>query len=124
MKIFFTNIYSNYFTDKKFFSKLSKLPGKILSLLLVRTFLLYELLKEQQTSVFIKTAIIATLGYLICPIDVVPDFLPGGYVDDIALMTSLLAAVDHLISDEIKRKAEARAAHFTGGDTSDTKAAN
>jgi len=124
MKIFFTNIYSNYFSDKKFFSKLSKLPGKILSLMLVQTFLLYELLKEQQTPVFIKTAIIATLGYLICPIDVVPDFLPGGYVDDIALITALLAAIDHLISDEIKRKAEVRAAHFRGGDTSDAKAAN
>ena len=121
MKIFFNNIYSKYFSDKKFFSKLSKLPGKILSLMLIQTFLLYELLKEQQTPVFIKTAIIATLGYLICPIDAIPDFMPGGYVDDIAMMTALLAAIDHLISDEIKRKAEARANRFTGGDPSDAK---
>lgn len=115
----FTTAYSNHYSHQKLFSKLHKLPGKILSLLLFKTFLLYELLKEHDTSVFIKAAIVGTLGYLVCPIDAIPDLLPGGYIDDMAMMTTLLAGVDHLISDEIKRRAKACADRFNGANNSE-----
>ena len=119
MNIFTRAEYGHHYNHQKLFSKLQKLPGKILATLLFKTFLLYELLKEHDTSVFLKAAIVGTLGYLVCPIDAIPDMLPGGYIDDMALMTSLLAGIDHLISDEIKRKASVRAKHFKGGDAVD-----
>lgn len=106
MNIFSTSDYGSHYNRQKLFDKLTKLPGQILLPIAVKVFLLYELLKEQDSSPFLKAVIIGTLGYLICPVDAIPDMLPGGYVDDIALMTTLLAGVDHKLSDEIRRRAE------------------
>ncbi len=119
MKIFTRAEYGSHYNQQKLFDKLQKIPGRILALLLVKTFLLYELLKKHDTPLFVKAAIIGVFGYLICPVDAVPDFLPGGYVDDIALMTALFAGIDHLINDDIKRKAEDRAGDFTDEDELD-----
>ena len=39
-------------------------------------------------------AIIAALVYLICPIDVIPDFIPGvGYIDDVFVIGLVVAQV-------------------------------
>ena len=60
----------------------------------MQALLLYVMLKEQNVPIWVKTAIIAALGYLICPIDIVPDFLPGGFLDDIAVMASVLVKLN------------------------------
>lgn len=41
---------------------------------------LYALLKSSSTPAWAKAAIIGALGYFICPLDAVPDFLPVGFV--------------------------------------------
>jgi uncharacterized membrane protein YkvA (DUF1232 family) len=41
--------------------------------------------------------IIAALHYLITPVDLVPDFRPGGYIDDVLLLSWVFgAAVNEL----------------------------
>jgi uncharacterized membrane protein YkvA (DUF1232 family) len=39
--------------------------------------------------------IIAALDYLITPVDLVPDFRPGGYVDDVLLLSWVFGAAVH-----------------------------
>jgi hypothetical protein len=39
--------------------------------------------------------IIAALHYLITPIDLVPDFRPGGYIDDVLLLSWVFGAAVH-----------------------------
>jgi hypothetical protein len=39
--------------------------------------------------------VIAALDYLITPIDLVPDFRPGGYVDDVLLLSWVFGAAVH-----------------------------
>ena len=54
----------------------------------------------------LKAAIYGALGYLISPLDLIPDFTPvAGYADDaLALGTALLLAQMY-VTDEIKAKA-------------------
>ena len=44
-----------------------------------------------QSPLWAKTVIIGALGYLICPIDAIPDIIPGvGFTDDLVIMTLLI----------------------------------
>ena len=62
--------------------------------------------RRTQCSVKVKAAIYGALGYLISPLDLIPDFTPfAGYGDDaLALGTALLLAQMY-ITDEIKAQA-------------------
>ena len=120
MNIFPTPDYGDNYSSGKLFDKLKKLPGRVIGLVLVKAFLLFGLLKKHDTPLPVKAAIVAVLGYLICPLDAVPDILgPYGYADDIALMAGLIASIDFLITSDMKRDAEARAASFTDDDEPD-----
>ena len=52
--------------------------------------------------------ILGTLGYLVSPIDIVPDFLPIiGQVDDLTVLTLLISEVSQLLTERVKtRKAQ------------------
>ncbi|WP_321493931.1 DUF1232 domain-containing protein [uncultured Desulfobacter sp.] len=66
------------------------------------------LLKESSTPLWAKTAIIGALGYLICPLDAVPDPIPGiGFVDDLAVMALLISQIYAHINDDIRNKVDA-----------------
>jgi uncharacterized membrane protein YkvA (DUF1232 family) len=49
--------------------------------------------------------VLGTLAYLVNPIDISPDFLPIiGEIDDIALVTLLVAEVSQIAMDKIKSR--------------------
>lgn len=52
--------------------------------------------------------ILGTVGYLVSPIDIVPDFLPIiGQVDDLTVLTLLISEVSQLLTERVKaRKAQ------------------
>lgn len=104
--------YERHYSSEKLTMKLKDLSGRALRLIVLKACLLYELLKAKETPYAVRLSIIAVLGYLICPIDAIPDPLPGGFVDDIALMMGILASLNNLISREIKQCAEERAEQF------------
>lgn len=59
--------------------------------LLEKGFLLWDYLTSGKMSVADKTLIIAALLFLICPVDLVPDFVPvAGWLDDAAVATAVL----------------------------------
>ena len=49
-------------------------------------------MKDPKISWAQKTLIVGSLAYLLLPIDAIPDFLPGGYVDDVGIMLSAIAS--------------------------------
>ena len=54
-----------------------------------------------------KTIIISALGYLVCPIDAVPDIVPVvGFADDAVALTAALGAVSAYITDDVKKRAD------------------
>lgn len=104
--------YAHYYSLSRLMAKLASITTRILELTLLKVCLLLELLMECNISLRIKAAIIAVFGYFIFPFDFIPDPLPGGYADDIAAMTALLASIEQLISEEIKARAKRRAERF------------
>ncbi len=47
---------------------------------------------KRETPLFLKFATIATLVYLLSPIDIVPEFIPGlGFLDDLIIVPMLVS---------------------------------
>ena len=114
MIVFPSPPFGDHYSPKKLFKKLRALSGKVIALVVVKALLLYELLTTNDTPLAAKTAIIMVLGYLISPIDGFPDFLVGGYGDDVALMTGLIKSLESLITEEMRQRAESKASSFGG----------
>jgi len=59
-------------------------------------------MKKKETPVIAKITAGITLAYALSPIDLIPDFIPVlGYLDDIILLTALVALTVKLIPAEI-----------------------
>lgn len=65
---------------------------------------LYVLLRESNAPPWAKGGIIAALAYFICPLDAIPDFLPGGFLDDLAAMTLLLGRLQVFVDDTVQKR--------------------
>ena len=58
-----------------------------------------------KVSLLDKAIIIGSLGYLISPLDLIPDYIPViGLMDDIGVLTWAVYRIGRNIDDEVKRK--------------------
>ena len=58
--------------------------------------LLYALILDADTPVWIKSIAISALIYLITPLDICPDFIPiKGLADDLAVLVTALLSINH-----------------------------
>ena len=66
-------------------------------------------MQSDKVSLKDKAIIIGALGYLISPLDVVPDAIPiAGLGDDLAVLIFVLQKVWGEVSEEVKAKARAK----------------
>ena len=76
---------------------------------------LYYCLRDGETPTWAKTVIAGALGYLIFPLDMIPDAILGaGFTDDWSVILGALAAVITHIKPEHKAKAAVLADRFLG----------
>lgn len=92
----------------KITTKLASVPRKVGQQALEKAITLYVLLREDDVPLWAKAAIAAALAYLMCPIDAVPDFLPGGLLDDIAVMVTTVARLHVYVTPSLQAKVKAR----------------
>lgn len=93
--------YGDNYSDSGFWNKVKKLGKKVLKPALQ----LYYVMKESSTPLDTKGLIIGALGYLILPIDLIPDFIPAaGYTDDLAALLAVVKMCKEHITPEIERK--------------------
>lgn len=65
---------------------------------------------NRNTPKFIKTMTIASLIYLISPIDFLPDMLPGiGLLDDAVIVPGILYTMLQILPPQVRRASEERA---------------
>ncbi len=101
--------YSNKFTAGDFIEKISRIAKRAGAKLVYAAFILYYTLQSDKVSVKDKAIIIGALGYLISPLDVIPDAIPiAGLGDDLAVLVYVLNKVWGNVSDEIKEKAKSK----------------
>ena len=96
-----TNILGIYW--RRLFRKAYDLSGRILYYILV----CYYTLQDENVSQKERSAIYVSLVYFLAPIDLIPDFLPGGYLDDMTLFFYVINVI--LTADILKAKTNAKA---------------
>ena len=94
--------YSNKFSQKDFVEKISRIAKRAGSKLVYAALILYYTLQSDKVSKADKAIIIGALGYMISPLDVIPDAIPiAGLTDDLAVLLYVLKKVWTGIDPEI-----------------------
>lgn len=101
--------YANKFSQSEFVEKISRIAKRAGAKLVYAALILYYTFGSDKIPVKDKAIIIGALGYLISPLDVIPDAIPiAGLGDDMAVLIYVLQKVWCDVSDEIKEKARAK----------------
>jgi Uncharacterized conserved protein len=109
------NEYSKSYSELSFFDKILECAKKAGITTIYAALLLYYTLKKPLTPGWAKTTIIGALGYLISPLDAIPDVTPiVGYSDDLGALALALVAVSMFIDDEVKQNAKAKLREWFG----------
>lgn len=96
--------YAKHFSNRAFWKKIKSLPATYRDLIYYAK-LLWYVMQDPSVPVTLKASVAAALGYLISPIDLVPDFLPGGFVDDLGVVMAVLKMLDAYVTPEMRRRA-------------------
>lgn len=109
--------YEDKYSESGLWDKIRKNIAKIGVKVIYQALLLYYVAQAPNCPSKIKAGIIGALGYLISPIDLIPDIMPGiGYADDAAAIATAVALAQIYITDEIKAQAKAKIADLLGED--------
>lgn len=101
--------YSNKFTASDFIEKISRIAKRAGAKLVYAALILYYTLQSDKITMKDKAIIVGALGYLISPLDVIPDAIPiAGLGDDLAVLVYVLNKVWGNVSEEIKEKAKSK----------------
>ena len=101
--------YANKFSKTGFVEKISRVAKRAGAKMVYAALVLYYTLQSDKVSVKDKAIIIGALGYLISPLDVVPDAIPiVGLGDDLAVLVYVLQKVWGDVNEDIKVKARER----------------
>ena len=100
--------YSNKFTNGEFLEKIAKIAKRAGAKLVYITLVLYYTLQSDKVSIKDKAIIVGALGYLVSPLDVIPDAIPiVGLGDDLAVLLYVIGKIGD-VSEEIKEKAKSK----------------
>ena len=101
--------YSGKFSANDFVEKISRIAKRAGAKLVYAALLLYYTLQSDKVSTADKAIIIGALGYLISPLDVIPDAIPiVGLTDDLAVVIYVLKKVWDSVDETIQQKAKAK----------------
>lgn len=97
--------YADKFTPKDFIDKISR-SGKEMGVKLVYSALiLFYALIDGKVPIKDKLIVTAALGYVILPIDIIPDVIAAGFIDDASIVAFALKTIKDDITPEIKAQA-------------------
>ena len=108
--------YEKHYNDESFWEKIKKFAKKAGSKVIYTALKLYYAMKRPDTPAWAKSVIVGALGYLILPVDVIPDYIPVvGFSDDLAVLAAALGTVAAYINEEVKDKARQKMKDWFGG---------
>lgn len=107
--------YAKNYSEDNLWDKVRENVSSIGLTVIYKAFQLYYVAQSDSCPMKVKAGIIGALGYLISPLDLVPDFIPVvGYSDDALAIAFALAAAQMYITDEVKQKAKDRIREIFG----------
>ena len=101
--------YGGKFSKRDFAEKIGRIAKRAGAKLVYAALILYYTLQSDKVSKKDKAIIIGALGYMISPLDAIPDAIPiAGLTDDLAVLLYVLKKVWSDIDPEIQAKAKKR----------------
>ena len=101
--------YKDKFSQQSFIEKIQRIAKRAGAKLVDVALILYYLIQSDKVSLKDKAVIIGALGYLISPLDVVPDAIPiAGLGDDLTVLLYALGKVWTSVDEEMKGKARGK----------------
>ena len=101
--------YANKFSSSDFTEKISRIAKRAGAKLVYAALILYYTLQSDKVSAKDKAIIIGALGYMISPLDVIPDAIPiAGLSDDLAVLIYVLKKFWIDVDPEVKQRAKER----------------
>ena len=98
--------YKDKFSQRAFVEKISRIAKRSGAKLVYAAFILYYTMQSDKVSLKDKAIIVGALGYLISPIDVIPDAIPiAGLTDDLGVLIYAINKVWNNVGDDVKKKA-------------------
>ena len=99
--------YKEKFTKNEFIEKIQRIAKRAGAKLVYAALILYYPVESDKVSIKDKAIIIGALGYLITPLDLVPDAIPlAGLGDDLGVLIYVLQKIWGNIDDDVKQKAK------------------
>lgn len=107
--------YQKQYSDSNFWNKLRTAAVHAGAAVVYPALLLYYVLKDGAVPAKMKLYIIGALGYLILPVDLLPDAIPFlGYTDDLAAIIAAYKLIKHCVTPEMREKARSKASQWFG----------
>ena len=107
--------YAKDYSEDSLWDKVRDNVSAIGLTVIYKAFQLYYVAQSDACPMKIKVGIIGALGYLISPIDLLPDLIPVvGYTDDAAAIALAITAAQMYITDEIRQQAKERMREIFG----------
>ena len=101
--------HAGYFSTADFLEKISRVGKRAGAKFVYAALILYYTLQSDRVSTKDKALIIGALGYMISPLDILPDAYPiVGLSDDMAVLLFVLRKVWTNVDPEIQQKAHDR----------------
>ena len=101
--------YKDKFSPRNFSEKISRIAKRAGAKLIYVALILYYMLQSKKVSLKDKALILGALGYLISPLDAIPDAIPiAGLGDDLGVLMFALQKERSNVSDEVREKARKR----------------
>ena len=99
--------YEQHYNESSFLDKVTKY-GKLIGInALYKAVQLWFVMQKPDVPAGTKAVIMGALGYLIAPLDFLPDLMPVlGYTDDLVAITFALIKVQGYIDEEVERKSK------------------
>jgi uncharacterized membrane protein YkvA (DUF1232 family) len=94
--------YSENYSENDFWDKLKKYAKKAGLNVICYALTVYYVLGSPDINLKIKGVIVASLGYLILPFDIIPDFIPVfGFADDLGVLGIAIGMARAMITSDI-----------------------
>ncbi len=103
------------YADPDFWTKLQRFACKMGLQVVYAALLMYYAYRNPKTPFWAKQIILGTLGYLIAPIDGIPDLTPFlGYTDDLGVLSFGLMTIAIHIDEQVRDQAQQRLSDWFG----------
>jgi len=109
--------YRTEYSANKLFDKILMYAKEIGAILVYKALQLYYVTRKPEVPAKVKATIYGALGYLILPLDLIPDIIPvAGYGDDAMAIAFALAVAHMYIDDAVREKAKEKLVGIFGKD--------